>query len=708
MIRSIISAIALFTVLAVNAQKSSENGWSLPTKDTLRVLVLYVEIDYDTSPELDGLPEGKDAWPVGSLPAYADSLFDPFYREEPYALMSAYYDECSLGNLVVLGDYVPNLFTIPYSTVGRRGYNAIFQSVSKQLEEFGTLLTSQGLSYADFDLWEDSPGSGLPKIKNDSIFSGIDHAMVLIRNYHKLPKANGRASGSSFGIIGGKRTDTYSVFNGGHRIPFQILRHELNHLFLGGNNFHAGGGNSPNFQSYVPFIQGGWSMMGAAHSSFLTCAGWDRYRLGWKAKGNKHLISARAINGDELNADLSRENGNIELVLRDFATTGDAARIKVPFIPENEFQQWIWLENHQTFRNNGSRFDKYHYEHAECMPKSEAGLFAYMQIDAEKKTGSDIYSSVNADYLRPMPADGNFDFQWEDGIRDLKPCINYLDYIPYYTPPEFENPLTGNHCQEKPFYTTNSDTHGKETMRENQTRRVNGEYERQASFGHPRNGFRLGEKSFLGIGSNPSTSSMLTLLNRRKTARDNSKNNRRIYLSGISVEIIEELIDGAIRVLVRFDDHQINETRRWCAPEIILNDHRQDGADLVVNSLLRLDRGETMTRFDNPDTVKGKLYFNDPTKLILERGSELQVNKLIEVDGKSSMTLRAGSKLNLSGGDIRVLDGDLKFELGSSFDGNGKIKVRKGSVVLCEGRELYESLKGSVKPTKRLVLAKGR
>jgi hypothetical protein len=102
--------------------------------------------------------------------------------------------------------------------------------------------------------------------------------MILIRNYHKLPKGNGRASGSSFGMIGGKRTDTYSVFNGGHRIPFQILRHELNHLLLGGNNFHAGGGNSHNFESYVPFVQGGWSMMGAAHSSFLTCAGWDRYR----------------------------------------------------------------------------------------------------------------------------------------------------------------------------------------------------------------------------------------------------------------------------------------------------------------------------------------------------------------------------------------------------------------------------------------------
>jgi len=708
MIRCIISAFVLLLALNVNAQKSSENGWSLPTKDTLRVLVFFVEIEYDTLPELDGLPEGKDAWPVGSLPAYADSLFDPFYQEEPYALMTAYYDECSLGNFVVLGDYVPTLFSVPYSKIGRRGYNAIFKSVSQQLEDFGTLLTSRGLSLKDFDLWKNSPGAGEAKIPSDSAFTGIDHAMILIRNYHKLPKGNGRASGSSFGMIGGKRTDTYSVFNGGHRIPFQILRHELNHLLLGGNNFHAGGGNSHNFESYVPFVQGGWSMMGAAHSSFLTCAGWDRYRLGWKAKGNEYLISARSPNGEELNADLNRESGEVELILRDFATTGDAVRIKVPFIPESEFQQWIWLENHQTFRNNGSRFDRYHYEEAECVPDSEAGLFAYMQIDAEEKTGSNIYGSVDADYLRQMPADGNFDFQWEDGPRDLKPCINYIDYIPYYTPSEFENPLTGNHCQEKPFYTTDSPTHSKETIRENQTRRVNGEYERQASFGHPRNGFRLGGNSFLGIGTNPSTASMLTLLNRRKPTRPNPRNNRKVYLSGISVEILEELNDGSIRLLVKFDDSEINQPRRWCAPEIVLNDHHSDGPDLIVNSRLKLDRGETMTRFADPDTINGKLFFNDPTKLVVEDGAELQVNEVLEIDGSSSVSLKSGSKLTLNGGEVKLLNGEIIFEYGSSFQGDGKIKVDKGSTVLCEGRDLYNSLKGSVKPGKRLELVEGR
>lgn len=708
MTRLIPIILTLFFGLSLHAQKSSENGWSLPTKDTLRVLVLFVEIEYDTLPDLDGLPEGKDAWPVGGLPAYADSLFDPFYKEEPHALMTEYYNECSLGNFVVLGDYVPTLFTVPYSSIGRRGYNVIFRTVADQLEEFGGLLTSRGLKLQDFDLWKDSPGAGKPKIPSDSAFTGIDHLMVLIRNYHKLPSGNGRASGSSFGIIGGKRTDTYSVFNGGHRIPFQILRHEFNHLLLGGNNFHAGGGNSHNFKSYVPFIQGGWSMMGAAHSSFLTCAAWDRYRLGWKAKENNYLISARSLKGEELNGDLTRESGAQEVVLRDFATTGDAVRIKVPFIPEGEFQQWIWLENHQTFRNNGSRFDRYHYEHVPCVPESKPGLFAYMQIDADQKEGSNIYGSVSADYLRQMPADGNFDFQWEDGPRDLKPCVNYIDYIPYFTPPEFENPLTGNHCQEKPFFTTDSDRHGRETIRENQTKRVNGVYERQASFGHPRNGFRLGENSFMGIGTNPSSASMLTLLNRRNPTRDNSKNNRKVYLSGISVEIIEELADGAVRLQIKFDDNQINNARRWCAPSIVLSDHNPSGPDLVIKAPLKLDRGETMTRFSKPDTIGGKLYFNDPTELTVRNGAEMKVEESLVIKGGSRLNFNSGSHLKLLNGKVYVQEGVIAFEHGSLFQGKGKIKVSKGSIVQCEGQELYKSLRSVVRPRRRLELVDGR
>ncbi|MBK9539820.1 MAG: hypothetical protein IPO12_13910 [Flavobacteriales bacterium] len=48
-------------------------------------------------------------------------------------------------------------------------------------------------------------------------------------------------------------------------------------------------------------------------------------------------------------------------MLRDLVTSGDALRIRMPFLPE-EHQQWLWVENHQTYALNGSPTDRFHWE----------------------------------------------------------------------------------------------------------------------------------------------------------------------------------------------------------------------------------------------------------------------------------------------------------------------------------------------------------
>ena len=83
--------------------------------------------------------------------------------------------------------------------------------------------------------------------------------------------------------------------SGRNALPFEILKHEFNHLLLGGNNFHSGGGNAAQFGSYTQCMQGGWSMMGAASSSLLTCSGWDRDRLGWRPEGAPFAINAHRL-----------------------------------------------------------------------------------------------------------------------------------------------------------------------------------------------------------------------------------------------------------------------------------------------------------------------------------------------------------------------------------------------------------------------------
>src|SRR5690606_3246496 len=95
-----------------------------------------------------------------------------------------------------------------------------------------------------------------------------------------------------------------SRFGAMNSLPFAILKHEFNHLLLGGNNFHSGGGNAPTFTGYFIPVQGGWSLMGAANRSLLTASAWDRDRLGWRPEGSRVHIRASDRNDAELNGDL--------------------------------------------------------------------------------------------------------------------------------------------------------------------------------------------------------------------------------------------------------------------------------------------------------------------------------------------------------------------------------------------------------------------
>ncbi len=357
-------ALFLFLSCHVFGQENSENGWVLPTRGTVRVLMVFVEVDHDEDPSADAYPRGHENWKVNELPEYKDEIFNVFDEEDSLRALTRYYSECSFGELTVLGDYYPEIITVKQSEVGRSKSN-ILKTVIERLNS-AEKISSENLSFEDFDFWEDESKRGVPKTPS-SEFSGVDHLMIFLRNFSAIPNATGQASASSGGRIGGFNTDSYSIFGGGNGLPFKILKHEFNHLLIGGNNFHSGGGNSANFRSYVTALQGGWSMMGAANSALLSPSGWDRYWLGWKPKENDYLISARDEEGQEVNGDIQSGNESRVFVLRDFVTTGDALRIKLPFIPDDEFPQWIWVENHTTYSNNGSPTDVFNHEDHECI-----------------------------------------------------------------------------------------------------------------------------------------------------------------------------------------------------------------------------------------------------------------------------------------------------------------------------------------------------
>lgn len=715
MVRIKVCSLVLATLLSgagtsLYAQQNSEYGWALSPRDTLRVLIFFVEIDYDESPELELYPKGTDRWKVGDLPDYADELFDVHYQALPTGIMSRYYREISLDNLIVLGDYFPELIRVPYSKV-RNSPGAVLSYLGDRFGNDSTFTSREGLMPVDFDFWEKSPGIGKEKSPARS-FTGVDHAMLITRNYHRIPSDNGQASPSSSLSVAGARTDTYSIFGGGRRLPFGIMKHEVNHLFLGGNNFHSGGGNAAGFASYLYSVQGGWSMMGAANSSLLTCAAWDRYRLGWKAKGNEYLISARDSDDREVNGDLNPNNAEDAgiYVLRDFVTTGDAMRIALPYIPKEEFQQWIWIENHTTKAMNGSDFDKYQYHETECTASTPAGLFMQLQVDAETKEGRSIYQDVNADYLRPMPANGMYDFQW--GLEPLKLeeyCINGVDYNPYALLPQFANPLTGNHEQEisyrdlkEPIGIINAQD-GLAPM----TRLKEGRVERFNFMGGSDHAFNENGNRKLGLGTNPSSANTLTIINNRSPRKPDPRNNRTTYLNGIAIEILHTFPDGSIKIQVRFDDHIMNQAQRWCAPLAILSNHNAEGPDLLVKSELTLDRGQTPLRFNEPDTLEnGSLSFAESTVLRIDSLAQMRIEGSLVLLNDSKLELVNGSVLNVEKGSrIRVNDqASVWIERGTEISGRGRFRIARDARIYCEAENAYNFVRSRTWQKRRVLM----
>lgn len=653
------------------AIQKSENGWYLSPHGSIRILVLFAEIDYDVNPAKDPQPEGARHWPKGSLPEWKDDLFDPRILLVPKARISRYYHDASLGRYAMIGDYVDRLLTLresEYPNLGNaHGINAL---VVKEANKLGALRTRHGLGIADFDQWKRGGRPGLDKERGADDPHSYDHVMVILRN-SSLTHGQGSVDSGSPGKLYGYESDTQSRFGGMNALPFEILQHEFNHMFFGGNNFHSGGGNAASFQSYFISLQGGWSMMGGANSSLLTCSAWDRVRLGWEPQGAAFRIRASDAGGREVNADLDPMQGDTGVyVLRDMITTGDALRIRIPFIPEDRYQQWLWIENHQGFHRNGSPSDRFHWEEAgSCIDPVPPGLFMTMQVDRESREGANIYGGY-ADYLRPVPANGRF---------DLAPLEDeYPNSCPFGSPspmyrldPRAANPLTGNHEQELPVYDRNGDgkvsrTEAFMTGARSEPKGITGQ---AVFFGRPEHAFRMDGKRKIGMGTNPSSTNMLTLASTPSRSLHGGKapDVRTIYLNGISVELLNEGTGGELTIRVRANDTRIEEDMRWCADSIVLPPLRgaQEASLLLAKGrTLHLDRSATPTRLDQPEQAHGQVWFSSPTVLTVRSGA------LVLLEPKSRLILSKGSQIHLLPGSRLV------------FMRKAQASIEKGSRVL--------------------------
>jgi len=681
----------------------SRNGFKLPASGVLRVLIVFAEYDYSNGGDPTAA-NGTTGWPAHNLPTWANELTDvnpPL--GDATGVLTRYYQMASSGNYTVLGDYLlapDNGGVFKVHTDSSHAINPdntkLIAAVNAKLGN--NIVTGHGLNdISFFDLWTCTDTDyGLPKTTPSTENPGkYDDVVFIWRN--SAFNGIGDYAYTSPGKMLGHHANTYCVFGTHENIPTQIMVHEYAHLIYGGLDFHCGGGGWFMGGDYwLPSI-GGWSNLGLSGSSLLSWNAWDRLRLGWKPVGNVHPISARNANNTlELNGDLDAnqpEHAGI-YTLRDFTTTGDAIRIKLPFLdPEKEFPEFLWLENHNTFAMNQCPWDKFLWQDGNsCVEPAAYGLYSYMQIDRETKQGNtfDEVFKGYAYYLRPITAEGFYDKEFENA-KVPNNCVNSTPIYPFTRLPENSNPLTGSGDQE--FYTV--DWNHDEVIDHNDQYYTNIEnidgvyYKNLFNNGHTRNAFTLNGNKKIGIGTNPSSAAMMNMVG-YNTPVVGAKNIRKVYLNGISVEIVNQNADGTIQVQVRFDDVDVDKDVRWCADEIVVSPIATVSGyslNLKANKTITLDQGITASRMTEPIEYNGKKVFASPTVFTVEPEAK------IHLEEKAGLVLKNSSKLQIkSAASIIVEDsGYIEVKSGTTFclddcgflaiNGYGKLLVKSGAVL---------------------------
>ena len=701
---------------------NSENGYYLPTSGTIKLLIIFAEIQYSNS-NFDPEPNGSVNWSIGALPSWADDLVDKTPLSTPQGILTKYYKQASSGNLTVLGDYLLAPTNNGVFKVLSNNFdvtkNELIATVNTAMN--GSFLTSGGVTNpATFDNWSDGL-IGEPKItpSTDSPRS-YDHVMIIWRNHTRWSSGTGHMSGYSLGNLIGHPLDSWSEFgstNGG--FPALIARHELAHAFLGGNNFHSAGGGSQT-DYWIPSA-GGYGLLGGSNSNLLCWNGWDRYRLGWMASGNSFLISAKDVNGNEVNGDLDATNPSQggTYILRDFVATGDAIRIKLPYLDgQTEYQQWLWLENHRGQSNNGNNFDHYiHDNNTSCVDPIEWGLTAAIQIDKETKTGTSglIYGGYMG-YVRQLSADGMWEREFDPELPDQ--CTGWNNPVRPATKLR-ENPLTGR--SDLDWNAMDLDQDGKLMYGDQapvSAENINGiDQYRLFYLGNPRQFFRTGENSTISMGTNPTSAARINQAGEDYIT--GTKNVHNIYLNGIKVKILDMLSNGAIKLKIDFDYVDINNDVTWMAPDIVLNEiSNQSGYSLIVKSgnTLTLDHGAAATRMNTPISFEGNDVFTSPTIMHVKANANINIEAGSElvIDRKSTLSMEANSRIDIQNGAIlRVKrDGILALQSGATINimdggklivensdenyGFGTIKFAKDARINLEGPNALIDVNGLI------------
>ena len=694
--------ILFFMIGFTYAQNTTDakNGQYIPTQGIFRVYVVFAELTGDSL-----YYQPIQGWNPGEMPSNPDMVVDAQVSQYYQTYFSKYYQEISFDKLKIVGDYYPQLIQIPYDTLknGQTDDFSVFQALMNATNGQQITTPSKFLFPNDFDSWTINTNSGYAKSSapdgkidciivywrvNCHIYPTIGNAGNMYNPWYKYPIDIANKTGiSMYGNILGN--------------DISVFVHEFSHNIVGDNTFHSGGANSGYNRIYLQNYSGysilsGWNRINKSYN------GWDRYRLGWNNPQKNLAISSLNTSGQEIGSDLIYGQtlplgDSAVYVLRNFATSNDVVRIKLPYLrSENTSakEQWMWIENHQLLPGTIEYDDKYGPN--KQMYKKPAGIYLNIQVGNNDPT---TYSNSGPNYISPLNGFGNYDFSYSGNVASMSD--------------QTANPFTGVGFAS--YHTVNTD--GDESLFY-VYKTVNGinyyTLEEKAFLNFNYNGINMGVENWADFGchtcyylgsvfdafyqgdkislsTNPAPIPKLTFQTNINTTayglnlNPTNTDNRKIYLNGICVRVLEQMANGDIKISVRWNDFKISKNVRWCG-DIVLNEQ----IDVQQNANVLLDQGLTPVRPINPITFNGQKVFASPSTFTCNTGSE------IKIQSKGSLTLKNSSSVIAKSGSTITINSDanaivesgatLQIKAGSNLNisGTGRIVVKSGGYLCVE------------------------
>lgn len=644
-------------------------GGVFTPKGDLRVLLVFVSYGepYDNNSVAN--------WPSNQeFPDWYYATRQPFYTafsqfsQNVYAdtnrmSVSNFFYQMSNGQLRVVVDCYPRRVRVPvtqndtWRSIHRKVLDTIKDSVNWSLYDRRT-------NHPDYqyDNSNSAPDGIIDYIvfchrfnsaMNDSLPCNLDYSTANGLNTTYLGVYTMPGTGYSV------TNDGYTQITGGEGV-IGTFPHEVGHTLYDAPHYGGGNGVAGDY-FYMPTA--GWGIMNRQHNR--NCAlGWERYILDWIPQ-----ITASGVASDiSMVTDLEATNG--EFVLRDFITTGDAVRVKIP--TEDGTYQYLWIENHCGY----STFDAYVGGNTFCNTPIEEyhnGLVAYVESYSHVKETSLISLYYNANGIRWLSADGNHDFTFSDIPVSVQQLCGQNTYRFWR---QVANPIGGQNVGE----IIRGDFDGNDTIGyiNNRSSTSNEGYEVVIlDDSHATADYFNGRGSTFGIGSKAGISHNPCVMNIPKYNKTLSRMGA-YYMNGVSFEVLQQYQDGSIRVKVRLDDVSIDNDVRWTGTEMLLTnitgDSRPD-VDIKPYHKVTIDLSGTPNRH-TPRTLGMTTDFVNPTTFVCKNGSffRLQPNAQLEVSRQSALVLEAGSVLEV--GDDAVL----KVKAG------GALYLRSGSTLHILGR----------------------